>query len=140
MSTGYARHAAHGHVRRLKQALERMSSAPLACVAGISGGFVSQAFASQQAKAPFRATRRAFERFLRARGQLLKEPDPDPHSPPIERYRRHLLEVRGLATSTVEQHIATIKRFLAQALPAHASLQDLSALAVERFVASEGGG
>jgi integrase/recombinase XerD len=138
VSAGYARHAAHGHVRRLKQALEGMSSVPLAAESGISAGSVSQAFASQEAKAPFQGTRRAFERFLTVRGQLLKEPDPAPYSPLVDRYRQHLLEVRGLAASTVEQHIATTKRFLAQALPAHAPLRDLSALAVERFVASEG--
>src|SRR5271169_1685563 len=61
VSAGYARPAAHGHVRRLKQALEEMSSVPLALESGISAGSVSQAFASQQAKAPFRGTRRAFE-------------------------------------------------------------------------------
>src|SRR5207244_11366584 len=48
VSAGYARDAAHGHVRRLKQALERMSSAPLARDAGISAGFVSQAFARSE--------------------------------------------------------------------------------------------
>src|SRR5438128_8453992 len=45
---------------------------------------------------------------------------------------------RCLAVSTADQHIATIKRFLAQALSADAPLQDLSALAVERFLAAEG--
>jgi integrase/recombinase XerD len=138
VSAGYARDAAHGHVRRLKQALERMSSAPLARDAGISAGFVSQAFASLQTEAPFQGTRRAFERFLAAHGQLLKESDPNRFAPLLDRYRRYLLQVRGLAVSTAEQHIATIKRFLAQALSADAPLQDLSALAVERFVAAEG--
>src|SRR6266446_4208301 len=137
VSAGYARDAAHGHVRRLKQALERMSSAPLARDAGISAGFVSQAFASLQA-APFQGTRRAFERFLAAHGQLLKEFDPNRFAPLLDRYRRYLLEVRGLAVSTADQHIATIKRFLAQALSADAPLQDLSAMAVERFLAAEG--
>jgi len=99
VSAGYARPAAHGHVRRLKQALEETSSVPLALESGISAGSVSQAFASQQAKAPFRGTRRAFERFLLVRGQLLKEPDPVPYSPFVDRYRRHLLEVRGLPAS-----------------------------------------
>jgi integrase/recombinase XerD len=113
-SAGYARHAAHGHVRRLKQALEGMSSVPLAPESGISVHSVSQAFASQQSKTRFQGTRRAFERFLAVRGHLMKEPDPSPYSPLVNRYREHLLEVRGLAASTVDQHIATIKRFLAQ--------------------------
>ena len=49
-------------------------------------------------------------------------------------------EVDNASASLVEQLIATTKRFLTQALPAHAPLRDLSALAVERFVASEEGG
>ena len=138
VSAGYAQHAAHGHVRRLKRALERMSSAPLARDAKISAGFVSQAFAVPPAQAPFQSTRRVFERFLAARGQLIEDPDPNRFAPLLDRYRRHLLEVRGLAASTADQHIATIKHFLAQALSADASLQDLSVLAIERFVAAEG--
>lgn len=138
VSAGYARHAAHGHVRRLKQALERMRPAPMARDAGISAVSLSQAFASRRAPALFQGTRRAFERYLATRGQLLKEPDADRFSPLLDTYRRHLSEVRGLAVSTIEQHIATTESFLAQALSADASLQDLSALAVEQFVTSEG--
>ena len=138
VSVGYARPAAHGHVCRLKQALEGMSAVPLALESGISAGSVSQAFAPQHMNARFQGTQRAFERFLAVRGQLLKESDPSPYSPLVDRYREHLLEVRGLAPSTVDQHVATIKCFLAQALPTQAPFRDLSALAVERFVASEG--
>jgi integrase/recombinase XerD len=138
VSAGYARAAAQGHVCRVEQALERMSSAPLARDAGISAVFVSQAFASPQAQARSQGTRRAFERFLAARGQLLKEPDPSRFAPLLDGYRRYLLEVRGLTVSTADQHIATIRRFLAQGLSADALLQDLSALTVERFVAAEG--
>jgi integrase/recombinase XerD len=93
VAAGYARHAAHGHVRRLKQTLEGIGSVPLAWDAGISAGSVSQAFALRQAKAPFQGMKRAFERFVTARGQLLKEPDLFPYSPLVDRYRRHLLEV-----------------------------------------------
>jgi integrase len=48
------------------------------------------------------------------------------------------LEVRGLASATVEQHIATTKSLLAQALPADAPLHALSAPAVEQFVTTAG--
>jgi hypothetical protein len=54
VSTGYARHAAPDHVRRLKQALEGMSSVPLAPESGISAGSISQAFVSQQSKTGFK--------------------------------------------------------------------------------------
>jgi integrase/recombinase XerD len=138
VSAGYAPHSARGHIRRLKQVLDRMSSASLVQDDGIPAGLLSQAFGSKAAQSPFQSTRRAVERFLAARGRLLKEPDPNPFSPLLDRYRRHLFEVRGLTRSTVEQHIATAKSFLAQALSSCAPLQDLSAAAVERFVATEG--
>ncbi|MCU4162083.1 tyrosine-type recombinase/integrase [Acidiphilium sp. AL] len=138
VSAGYARHAAHGHVRRLKQALERMVSAPLARDTKIAAASLSQAFTSPTAQESFQGTRRAFEHFLTARGQLLTEPDAGRFTPLVDAYRRHLLEVRGLAVSTIEQHIATTESFLTQALSADAPLLELSVLAVERFVATEG--
>jgi integrase/recombinase XerD len=85
VSTGYAQHAARGHRRRLKQVLDRISLAPLVQDAGISAGLLSQAFASVPAQTLFQGTRRAVERFLVARGQLLKDPDPDPFSPLLDR-------------------------------------------------------
>ena len=138
VSVGYARHAAHGHVRRLKQTLERISPASMARDTAIAVAPLSQAFASPGAQAPFQATRRAFERFLAARGQLLKEPDASRFSVLLDAYRRHLTNVRGLAIATIEQHIATTESFLAQVLSADARLQDLSPLSVERFVVTEG--
>jgi integrase/recombinase XerD len=138
VSAGYSRHAARGHVRRLKQTLDRMSPSPIARDARVTAASLSQAFSAPTAQELFQGTRRAFERFLTTRGQLLKDPDGTRFSPLLDAYRRHLLEVRGLAVSTVAQHIATAESFLAQVLSADVSLQDLSALAVERFVATEG--
>ena len=133
ISAGYARPTACRHVRGLKEALDRMGSAPLDWGAGVSGRFLSQAFAS----ASLQATRCAVERFLTARRLLVREPAPDPFSSLLDRYRRHLSEVRGLTSATLEQHIATAKSLLAHALPADAPLRALSAAAVERFVITE---
>ena len=83
--------------------------------------FLSQAFAS----ASLQGTRCAVEQFLTARRLLLREPGPDPFSPLLDRYRRHLSDVRGLASATVEQHIATAKSLLAQALPADAGTSSI---------------
>jgi integrase/recombinase XerD len=132
-SVGYGRRAARGHVRQLKQALDRAGSVLLVPDMGISANVLSQAFASLSVQ----STRRTFERFLAARGQLLEEPDTGPFSALLRRYRQYLLEVRGLTSSTVAQHAATAKRFLAHALPNCAPLGDLSASAVERFIAVE---
>lgn len=133
ISAGYAQHTVCRHVRRLKQALDGMSSAPLGRNTGVSSSFLSQAFAS----ASLQGTRCAVERFLTARSLLFREPGPDPFSPLLDRYRRHLSDVRGLAGATVEQHIATAKSLLAQALPADAPLHALSTPAIERFVTTE---
>ena len=95
VSAGYARSAAHGHVRRLRQALERMSSAPLVPDTGISAGFVSQAFASLRTRAGFHGTRRAFERFLTPRGQLVNNVERLWNATPF-RLRRVWGGVKGL--------------------------------------------
>ncbi|MBB4383657.1 tyrosine-type recombinase/integrase [Bradyrhizobium sp. SBR1B] len=133
ISAEYARPTACRHVRGLKEAFDLMGSAPLDWEAGVSGSFLSQAFAS----ASLQGTRCAVERFLTARRRLVREPAPDPFSLLLERYSRHLSEVRGLTSSTLEQHIATVKSMLAHALPADAPLHALSAAAVERFVMTE---
>jgi site-specific recombinase XerD len=138
VSIGYARHAARGHVRRLKQTLEAMSASPIARDAGIAAASLSEAFCLPAVQSLFQGTRRAFERFLATRGQLLKESDDNRFALLLGSYRGHLSEERGLAVVTVEQHISTIKSFLAQVLPADAPIQSLSVLAVERFVAAEG--
>ena len=133
ISVGYAQHTACRHVRRLKQALDGMGSAPLGLDTGVSSRFLSQAFGS----ASLQGTRCAVERFLTARMLLFREPGRDRFSPFLERYRRHLSEVRGLTSATLEQHIATAKSLLAHTLPADAPLHALSAAAVERFVMTE---
>ncbi|MCW2113930.1 tyrosine-type recombinase/integrase [Bradyrhizobium elkanii] len=130
ISAGYARPTACRHVRGLKEALDRMGAARLDCDTGVSERFFSQAFSSTS----LQGTRCAVVRFLTVRRLLVREPAPDPFSSLLDRYKRHLSEVRGLFSATLEQHIATAKSLLAHALPADAPLQALSAAAVERFV------
>ncbi|MHC2350464.1 integrase/recombinase XerD [Bradyrhizobium barranii subsp. barranii] len=130
ISAGYARSTACHHVRGLKEALDRMCSARLDCDTGVSGRFLSQAFAP----ASLQGTRRAVERFLIARRLFVKEAVPEPFSALLGRYRRYLSEVRGLTGATLEQHIATVKSLLAYALPAGAPLHALSAATIDRFV------
>ncbi len=134
ISAGYARPTACHHIRRLKEALDRMGPARLDWDTGVSARFLSQAFAS----ASLQGAHCAVERFLTARRLLFREPAPGPFSTLLDRYRRHLSEVRGLTNATLEQHIATAKGLLAHALPAGAPLDALSAAAVERFVMTEG--
>jgi integrase/recombinase XerD len=133
ISSEYSRATACYHLRRLKEALDGTGSARVDWDTGVSARVLSQAFASASSQ----RTRRVVERFLTTRRLLLREPAPGRFSPLIERYRRHLEEVRGLTSATLEQHIATTKSLLAHALPTDAPLRALSATAVERFVMFE---
>ena len=133
---GYAHDPAHDHIRRLKQVLEARGS--VGPDAMFSRADLTTMFTSARQQPLFRATQRAFERFLAAGGRLVVEPDCSRFAPLLDAYRHHLLETRGLTVSTVHQHIATASAFLAQAVPPGTSLQKLSVQAVERFVVIDG--
>jgi integrase/recombinase XerD len=136
VSTGYAHDPAHDHVRRLKQVLEARGSVSPDAVFSIAE--LTMMFAASRQQPLFSGTRRAFERFLAARGRLIVEPDGNRFAPLLDAYRRHLLETRGLAASTASQHLASAATFLAEAVPADASLQELSAQTVQQFVVAAG--
>ena len=57
VSLGYARHAAQGHVRRLKQTLEGVSVSPIAGEVGIAATSLSEAFRLPAAQSLFQGTR-----------------------------------------------------------------------------------
>ena len=136
MSVGYARSPTCHHVRRLKLVLERVES--IVPDANFSVHLLDTIFTSVRTRPRYRATRRAFERFLATRGLLTVEPDVDRFALLLKVYRHHLIEVRGLAPPTVSQHISTIADFLTQSVPQEAVLLDLSAPAVEQFVITKG--
>ncbi len=136
MSVGYARSPTCHHVRRLKLVLERIES--IAPDANFSIHQLDTIFTSVRTRPRYRATRRAFERFLAARRLLTVKPDVDRFAPLLKEYRHHLIEVRGFGAPTVSQHISTIADFLAQSLPHEAALVVLSAPAVEQFVITKG--
>lgn len=110
---GYGRDPAHDHVRRLREALDHRGRRLRAHIdrAGVDG-----LFASLPDVAMYRATRRAFGRYLEARGRLLADPDRRPHVATLIAYEDQLRTVRGLSASTVAQHRATIQAFLHEAL------------------------
>jgi integrase/recombinase XerD len=121
VSTGYAHDPAHDHVRRLKQVLETHGSVTPDAV--FSMDELATMFRSARQQAVFRGTQHAFERFLAARGHLIVEPDCNRFAPLLGAYRRHLFEVRGLATSTISQHLASATAFLTHAVPGDGLLQ-----------------
>lgn len=136
VSVGYAHKPAHDHVRRLKQVLEACGSVTSDAVFSIAD--LTKMFRSARQQVQFRATQRAFERYLAAHDQLLLEPEHNRFSPLLDAYRHQLHEMRGLATTTINQHLSTLRVFLAETVPAEASLQDLSAPAIEQFVITAG--
>jgi integrase/recombinase XerD len=136
VSAGYAHDPAHDHVRRLKQVLEARGSVTSETMFSVAE--LATIFTSARQQPLFRATQRLFERFLAARGRLVVEPECNRFTSLLDGYRRHLLETRGLATATIRQHLATATAFLPQAVPADASLQELSVQAVERFIVASG--
>lgn len=136
VSAGYAHDPAHDHVRRLKQVLETGESVTPDAVFSLAE--LTAMFASPRQQHLFRGTQRTFERFLAARSRLVVEPDCNRFAPLLDAYRRHLIETRGLAASTISQHMTCAAAFLAQAVPTDESLKGLSAQAVERFVVAAG--
>lgn len=136
VATGYAHAPARDHVRRLRQILEAHDIvAPDAMFPVLE---LTRMFASGHPLEAYRATRRAFERFLASRGQLVTEPARNRFACLMEAYRSHLVEIRGWTAATVNQHLATANAFLAQAVPPNDPLKSLSRKAVEQYVVSQG--
>lgn len=136
VSAGYAHKPAHDHVRRLKQVLEACGSVTSDAVFSVADLIRMFGLARQQVL--FRGTQRAFQRYLAAHNQLLPEPEHTRFTPLLDAYRHHLLEMRGLAASTINQHLATVTVFLAETVPTEGGLQDLSPKAIEQFVIAAG--
>lgn len=135
--SGYARRPAQLHVYRLRKVLEQSTHrSPSAKFAVIELQAMFDRSATQQS--PYRSTQRIFQRFLAEQNQLIVEPPTHPYAALLDAYRHYLSEVRGLAQSTIGQHISTIERFLTEAVSADTSLHLLSSRAVEQFVLSEG--
>lgn len=81
----------------------------------------------------FEGTRRAYVRFLRARGRLI-EPEPEDRFASLRReYDQYLIEVRGLSASSRWHHANTVAEFLLRGV-ASRSLSALTQRDVEAFV------
>ena len=129
---GYAHKVAQHHVCRLKEVLEHHRCVSLTsqfCEAALP-----RMFDHQKRQPLYRGTQRAFCRFLAHRGSLKIESEPSQFSALLAHYRHHLTDLRGLSTSTIEQHLTTVTEFLSHAVPGQPCLEELSAAAVERYV------
>lgn len=88
MSVGYAHSPTCHHTRRLKLVLELESIGP---DANLTAHQLDTIFTSIRTRPRYRTTRRAFERFLAARGLPTVEPDVDRFTLSLKAYRFHLI-------------------------------------------------
>lgn len=132
---GYGHDLTQDHVRRLREALE---GGGRRLDAQIDRAGVAALFERLPDIALYRATRRAFCRYLGSRGRLLADPDRRPHPATLVAYEDQLRTVRGFSDSTIMQHLATIECFLQEVLPVGAPLSILTPECIEQHVVTTG--
>ena len=92
---GYSRHSARGHVFRLKESLARAEG--LSAGATFTSEGLDAVFTGNADPVLYRATQRAFQRFLKPLGRLIESRAGDRFDPLRGEYRQFLQEVRGVA-------------------------------------------
>ena len=132
--SGYCEAVIRRHVAALRFSLE--PHAPLPRERCFSQADLQEIIVCAQRPREFQHTRSAFGRFLRSCGQWIDPPPTENHADLLDAFRQHLVEMRGLAPSTVDQHTRVARLFLEKALPPSGQLSDLSAVDVERFIAA----
>jgi site-specific recombinase XerD len=81
----------------------------------------------------FAGTRRAYTRYLRAKGRFVREPEA-PNDEIFRRYNQYLIDVRGLSVSTRYHHDLTVRALLASIRKRRRLLRSLSRDDVEHFI------
>lgn len=138
-SEGYTAAPIHIHVIYLGQALARLPRPHEPTPRDVAE--VERAFDPGGGPATrltlFQATRRAYVRFLRARGRLI-EPQPEDRFASLRReYDQYLVELRGFSPSARSHHAHTIADFLSRGV-ASRGLSTLMQRDVEAFVVLRG--
>lgn len=133
-ASGYCERSIGRHVAVLRFSLEPHTPVPRARC--FSQAELQQIMVCPQRPRQFRHARWAFERFLRSCDQWIDPPRTEKYGDLLDAFRQYLVEMRGLAPSTVDQHAQVARLFLETALPPSERLADLSAVDVERFIAA----
>jgi integrase/recombinase XerD len=133
-ASGYSEALVRRHVAAIRLSLE--PHAPVPRSRCFSQAELQRIIACPQRPRELRRARRAFERFLRACDQWIAPPSTERYAELVQAFRQYLVQMRGLALSTVDQHARDARRFIEMALPPGAPLRDLSAVDVERFIAT----
>jgi integrase/recombinase XerD len=141
-ATGFSRKCARGHLFRLRCSLERMTHArpgATCTVVQLDNAFGADCAAPRTRRsALYRATRRAYQRFLSSQGRLKAKKVNEPFTQLRHDYRRHLVELRGLVNETIQHHDRTITDFLRRALPSRRALSSLTGEDVEGYLVLKG--
>lgn len=81
-----------------------------------------------------RNAQRDFGIFLQSVGRLPAPRENGPHASVLAAYRRHLVEVRGLASSTIKRALWEVRGFLRYALDAGKPLKQLTGETIEQYI------
>ena len=133
-ASGYCEALVRRHVATLRFSLE--PHAPVLRDRSFSRAELEQIIVRPQRPRGFAATRCAFGYFLRSCDQWIEPASTEQHVELVKAFTGYLVEMRGLAPTTVAQHGHTARSFIKAALPPSKSLGELSAVDVERFIAS----
>ena len=129
---GYTRVSAKCHVHRFREVLAynrvAVSDRPVASATLVRW------FAPWSDEMLYRATQRAAARFLTDRGLFVPVTKPSRFDLLVSQYRSHLIELRGLAPKTVEEHLSTVASFLSSACSKPKRLASIRSDDVERFI------
>lgn len=139
-ATGYSRQRARCHLFRLRVSLEGSTQGkPRAAytVAQLETAFDVARVGDRQSIL-YRATRRAYQRFLFSQGRLVAVPIDTQFAALRHRYRQELLDLRGLSPETIKQHERTISDFLSRMLPEGRPLDSLTSGDIDRYLALKG--
>jgi integrase/recombinase XerD len=130
---GYTRICAKRHVHRFREVLAYNHVAAGANFQ-ITSTALSRWFAPWSHETLYRATQRAAARFLTNRGLFVPVAKPGRFDPLVSQYRSHLIDLRGLSPSTVEQHLSTVTGFLASACSGRRRLASVRSEDIEHFI------
>ena len=130
---GYTRICAKRHVHRFREVLAYNHVAASVGLP-ITSTALSRWFAPWSHEPLYSATQRAAARFLTDRGLFVPVAKPGRFDPLVSQYRSHLIDLRGLSPSTVEQHLSTVTGFLASACSGRRRLASVRSEDIEHFI------
>ncbi len=132
----YSSFVADQHLRRMAFMLERL--APDGHRRFYSSRQLERAFARECSPRSrlfrFAGSRRAYCRYLRARGRLRAEPERGRYAALQRDYQRYLIELCGFARSTRQHHAIEVREFLSRGIPSGKPLRYVSREDVERHI------